>query len=260
MRWVRFQRTAWIVGSTFLMLIFFATLNAIEAQTLTTTGYSVCPVIDAVARANALPVEFLTRAIWQESGFKADATGPVTRNGERAQGIAQFMPSTAAERGLIDPLNPTKALPKSAEFFAELRDEFGNLGLAAAAYNAGPERVRLFLAGKAELPDETRKYVLAITGRTIDDWTQSVKVELPQGAQDNPVATDLLCKNVLARLRQKAELNGGRHVPRWCEFLHHPNVSMCGPVRLSIVSSSSSTSIFRSHVHFPRRHEVEAFE
>ena len=70
----------------------------------------------------------------------------MTRSGQRAQGIAQFMPGTADERGLLDPFNPVQALPKSAEFLAELRSEFGNLGLAAAAYNAGPRRVRDWLA------------------------------------------------------------------------------------------------------------------
>ena len=108
--------------------------------------------------------------IWQESRFQADAVGPVTRNGQRAQGIAQFMPGTASERRLLDPFNPVQALPKSAEFLSELRDQFGNLGLAAAAYNAGPRRVHEWLAGTGPMPQETRNYVLAITGTPVDDW------------------------------------------------------------------------------------------
>jgi len=44
------------------------------------------------------------------------------------------MPATAAERGLLDPFDPVQALPKSAEYLKELRQDFGNLGLAAAAY------------------------------------------------------------------------------------------------------------------------------
>src|SRR5205823_6421858 len=80
-----------------------------------------------------------------ESRFQPAAVGPVTRSGARAQGIAQFMPGTAAERRLLDPFDPVQALPKSAEFLRELRDQFGNLGLAAAAYNAGPRRVQDWL-------------------------------------------------------------------------------------------------------------------
>jgi hypothetical protein len=127
-------------------------------------------MIEAAARDHALPVDFFARVIWRESRFKADAVGPVTRNGQRAQGIAQFMPGTAMERRLLDPLNPVQALPKSAEFLQELRGQFGNLGLAAAAYNAGPRRVREWLDGTGPMPQETRNYVLAITGLTVEDW------------------------------------------------------------------------------------------
>ena len=108
---------------------------------------SICLLLESAARANGLPVEFFARVIWQESRFRADAVGPVTRSGKRAQGIAQFMPGTAAERNLLNPFDPIQALPKSAEFLRELRREFGNLGLAAAAYNAGPRRVREWMAG-----------------------------------------------------------------------------------------------------------------
>jgi soluble lytic murein transglycosylase-like protein len=80
------------------------------------------------------------------------------------------MPGTASERGLLDPFDPVQALPKSAEFLRELRTEFGNLGLAAAAYNAGPQRVRDWLAGRRTLPAETRNYVAAVTGISADDW------------------------------------------------------------------------------------------
>ena len=67
---------------------------------------SICLMIESAARANDLPVEYFARVIWQESRFQPDAVGPTTRNGQRAQGIAQFMPGTAAERRLLDPLDP----------------------------------------------------------------------------------------------------------------------------------------------------------
>src|SRR5262245_24900228 len=108
---------------------------------------SVCLMIESAARAHNLPLEFFARVIWQESRFQPNVVGPRTRSGDRAQGIAQFMPRTAAERGLLDPFDPVQALPKSAEFLRELADQFGNLGLAAAAYNAGPQRVRDWLSG-----------------------------------------------------------------------------------------------------------------
>ena len=131
---------------------------------------AMCLMIESAASANGLPLEFFARVIWQESRFQPDAVGPMTRNGQRAQGVAQFMPGTASERRLLDPFDPVQALPKSAEFLRELRDQFGNLGLAAAAYNAGPRRVQEWLAGSGNMPSETRNYVSAITGTSVDDW------------------------------------------------------------------------------------------
>ena len=141
-----------------------------EAARETDTREAMCLMIEAAAKANDLPLEFFARVIWQESRFQSDAVGPLTRRGERAQGIAQFMPGTASERRLLDPFDPVQALPKSAESLNELRTQFGNLGLAAAAYNAGPHRVQEWLAGSGSMPQETRNYVVAITGATVDTW------------------------------------------------------------------------------------------
>jgi len=157
-------------------------------------GDSICLMIESAARANDLPLEFFARVIWQESRFQPGAVGPRTRSGRRAQGIAQFMPGTAAERGLLDPFDPVQALPKSAEFLRELRDRFGSLGLAAAAYNAGPQRVREFIAGTRPLPAETRNYVLAITGISADDWAR--------GGKREPAAAALDCAQLTALLHQ----------------------------------------------------------
>jgi hypothetical protein len=156
---------------------------------------SLCLMIESAARAHDLPLEFFARVIWQESRFQADAVGPLTRSGGRAQGIAQFMPGTAAARGLLDPFDPVEALPKSAQFLRELRERFGNLGLAAAAYNAGPERVRGWLANTRTLPNETRTYVLAITGIPVDEWATGGAREPAQ-----PKAPD--CRQLMAMLRQ----------------------------------------------------------
>src|ERR1700733_552106 len=71
---------------------------------------SICALIDSSARAQGLPVAFLTRLIWQESNFQAGAVSPAG-----ARGIAQFMPGTASARGLADPFDPEAAIPKAAE-------------------------------------------------------------------------------------------------------------------------------------------------
>src|SRR5438445_1173346 len=136
----------------------------------TANASSICQMVESAAAANGLPVEFFARVIWQESRFRSDIVGPITRTGQRAQGIAQFMPMTAAERLLHNPFDPAQALPKSAEFLRELRAQFGNLGLAAAAYNAGPQRVQDWLAGKRRLPSETLAYVRSVTGHSAEEW------------------------------------------------------------------------------------------
>jgi hypothetical protein len=122
-------------------------------------------MVDTAAAANGLPIGFLTRIIWHESRFRPEATSP-----KGAEGVAQFMPQTAAERGLTDPRDPGQAVAHAARFLVELEARFGNLGLAAAAYNAGAARVTKWLAGEGTLPAETRNYVYLVTGRVADDW------------------------------------------------------------------------------------------
>ena len=210
-------------------------------------------MIEAAARANGLPLDFFTRVICQESRFRSDEVGPVTRSRQRAQGITQFMPGTAAERGLRDPFNPVEALPKSGKFLAELRDQFGNLGLAAAAYNAGPQRVRGFIAGLHGLPLETRNYVRKITGHPVEYWADRPQGKTTEGDEAGS-QTGLVtqpCANLVAQLKRSpariffeqreladqsrraphlrfAELQ--RRVPSWCRHLHQPKVSICGSV------------------------------
>lgn len=167
------------------------------ASAMTNTRESMCLIIESAARAHDLPLEFFARVIWQESRFQADAVGPLTRSGGRAQGIAQFMPGTASERRLLDPFDPVQALPKSAEFLSELRGQFGNLGLAAAAYNAGPRRVQEWLDGKGYMPAETRNYVVAITGSTVDDWSAAGR----DGRLGRPAPTTG-CRELMALLQR----------------------------------------------------------
>jgi hypothetical protein len=161
------------------------------------TREAICLMIESAARANDLPLEFFARVIWQESRFQSDAVGPMTRSGQHAEGIAQFMPGTASERRLLDPFDPVQALPKSAEFLSELRNQFGNLGLAAAAYNAGPRRVQEWLAGAGPMPQQTRHYVAAITGATVDDWAAAGKGgKMPDGL---PTTS---CRDLMALLKR----------------------------------------------------------
>jgi hypothetical protein len=125
----------------------------------------VCRTIGTVSEEHGLDPHFLARLIWKESLFDASAVSPAG-----AQGIAQFMPGTAALRGLADPFHPAEALDASAKYLAELAETFGNIGLAAVAYNGGEARAERFVAGTGGLPEETRDYVTAITGHGAGAW------------------------------------------------------------------------------------------
>src|SRR5580700_5934798 len=155
---------------------------------------SACRLIESSARTQSLPVAFLTRLIWQESSFRPSAISPAG-----AQGIAQFMPKTADERGLANPFDPEEAIPKSAELLADLKQRFGNLGLAAAAYNAGPARVANWLAGHGNLPAETRDYVLTITRLPVEDWIGDAVAETITGSA---ISSKLSCFQATAAIRR----------------------------------------------------------
>src|SRR6516165_7682054 len=138
---------------------------------------TVCDTLAAVAARHELPADFFIRLIWQESRFNS---GAVSFKG--AQGIAQFMPGTARQRGLENSFDPDQAIPKSAELLRDLNREFGNLGLAAAAYNAGSGRVHDWLAGRKPLPGETVAYVRLVTGRSAEEWAGRQKTAEASGA------------------------------------------------------------------------------
>lgn len=134
----------------------------------------ICRTLAQAAADNELPEEFFTRLIWQESRFDPTAVSPAG-----AQGIAQFMPKTAAARGLTNAFEPLQALQESASYLRELRTTFrGSLGLAAAAYNAGPGQVEAWLAGRRGLPFETQAYVRIITGYAAQEWASPTPPKL----------------------------------------------------------------------------------
>lgn len=123
-----------------------------------------CRTIEYFALQNDLQAAFFARLIWRESLFRPASVSP-----KGAEGIAQFMPSTARLRGLSNSFDVVQALNASSLYLSDLRSRFGNLGLAAAAYNAGEAGLTNFL-NSGRLPIETRDYVFAVTGHTVETW------------------------------------------------------------------------------------------
>jgi hypothetical protein len=176
-------------------------LSAAEEKR-TASREQICESVASAAQANDLPIAFLASLVWQESRFNPKAVSPVG-----AQGIAQFMPRIAAAFGLADPFDPLQALPASARFLRELYQQFGNLGLAAAAYNAGPKRVLDWMANRGRLPSETRTYVLNITGRPAEQWVSKID----NAAFKIPARTP--CQSLLASLPEWSSAGSGQLTP-----------------------------------------------
>jgi Transglycosylase SLT domain/D-alanyl-D-alanine carboxypeptidase len=93
------------------------------------------PILRSAARWG-VPPALMAGQLMAESGFDPDAGSPAG-----AQGIAQFMPSTAATYGLTNPWDPVAAIDAEAHLMADLLHRFGSPELALAAYNAGPAPV-----------------------------------------------------------------------------------------------------------------------
>jgi hypothetical protein len=173
------------------------------------TADDVCRTLEEAAAENALPVEFFARVIWQESRFNIHAVSP-----KGAAGIAQFMPRTASWHGLADPFDPIEALRHSAGYLRELRDRFGNLGLAVAAYNAGPGRVSAWLASHRTLPGETRNYVATVTGRTADEWASPSPPKDAEASIPRAIPCMQLANLILPPKQEQAQRIEA-HIPRW---------------------------------------------
>ncbi len=112
------------------------------------------PLLRAATHWN-VSAALLAGQLMAESNFDPNAGSPAG-----AQGIAQFMPSTAAAYGLRNPYDPIEAIDAQAHLMSDLLRQFGDPSLALAAYNAGPAPVEACDC----IPDypETQAYVSRI--------------------------------------------------------------------------------------------------
>lgn len=108
---------------------------------------------------NGIPRDMLARLLFQECRWREDIITGRTRSPVGAVGIAQFMPATAAERGL-NPLDPYASIAEAGRYLAWLRGRHGNWSEALAAYNWGTGNVARKGLGRAPL--ETRNYYTQI--------------------------------------------------------------------------------------------------
>ncbi len=114
------------------------------------------PLAQAAQRWN-VSAGLLAAQLMAESNFN-----PFARSPAGAVGIAQFMPATAKEMGLRDPLDAASSIDAQAHLMRDLLRRFGSVPLALAAYNAGPAPVAA--CGCVPPIAETRGYVARVLG------------------------------------------------------------------------------------------------
>ena len=115
------------------------------------------PLLARAAQRWNVSSALLAAQIYAESNFNPFAVSPVG-----AQGIAQFMPGTAATLGLEDAFDAEEAIDAQAHLMRDLLRRFASVPLALAAYNAGEGPVAA--CGCVPPFPETRGYVARILG------------------------------------------------------------------------------------------------
>jgi peptidoglycan DL-endopeptidase CwlO len=110
--------------------------------------------IEQAAASNGIPPSLLSALLYHESRFEP---GAVSSAG--AEGIAQFMPTTAAGMG-INPLDPAQAINGAAQLLGSYTRQFGSYSDALAAYDAGASAVERY--GGVPPYAETQAYVPAV--------------------------------------------------------------------------------------------------
>lgn len=112
--------------------------------------------IRAAASQWAVDESLIRAIIHAESAYQPEALSP-----KGAQGLMQLMPGTQQDLGVPDALDPAMNIDGGTRYLAQMLELFdGNVELASAAYNAGPDAVRRY----SGIPpfDETREYVRRI--------------------------------------------------------------------------------------------------
>lgn len=136
---------------------------------------AICRLVETAAKGHDLPVAPFTRLIWRESSLAGTAESHAG-----SAGLVPAMPKTAGPSAAPVPFDPEAAIPAAARHLVGLRDRFGNLGLAAAGYSAGPDAVARWLEGGPGLPEPTQDYVRFVSGRAVEDWRAGPSAVAPR--------------------------------------------------------------------------------
>jgi len=137
--------------------------EALPAAAKTEESGPYADLIHAAAAETGLAENLIRDVIAEESNFNPRAVSP-----KNAQGLMQLLPETAARYSVANIFDPKQNIEAGARYLKDLLTRYGgNLKLALAAYNAGPDVVDRY-AGIPPFP-ETQKYVAEITANLARD-------------------------------------------------------------------------------------------
>lgn len=123
-------------------------------------------LIQAAAERHRVDRRLVEAVIWVESGGNPTA---VSRKG--ARGLMQLMPQRSAQLGVRNPFDPRQNVSAGVRHLRALLDQFGDVTLALAAYNAGADAVRAH--GGVPPYAETEDYVRRV--RALYDGGEPLK-------------------------------------------------------------------------------------
>ncbi|RAK66558.1 lytic transglycosylase domain-containing protein [Phenylobacterium kunshanense] len=129
----------------------------VAAPAYRATPGEVARLIQESSARHSVPAQLVEAVAWQESRFNPAAVSP-----KGALGVMQLLPKTASELG-VDPSDLRGNIDGGVAYLAQQMRRFGDVRLALAAYNAGPQAVARY--GGVPPYAETQNYVRAILAR-----------------------------------------------------------------------------------------------
>ena len=167
-------------------------------QAFSATSGDMDTSFEEAAKLFDLPVNLLKAVAKTESGFDPNA---VSRSG--AMGVMQLMPQTARSLGITDPFDARQNIMGGAKYLKSTLDQFGDVTLALAAYNAGPGNVQKY--GGVPPFAETQNYV-----RKVASYMEGDDLLANQTVQTKGAVSDVVADIVkLSQMNQTASLLGG---------------------------------------------------
>jgi|SRR5882724_371534 len=175
----RNQTLGWLLGGAVLAYLVYNrdplaqfAESGVDSMTAALTGWKNVqqgpvwvPVINTTENQFGIPADLLARMAYQESSFKPEVISGLKVSRAGAAGILQMLPQYFASVNVPTPYTAADTvaqISEAAQYLQSLYAQFGDWGMALAAYNWGPTRMRQYIAGTAQMPEETANYVTRI--------------------------------------------------------------------------------------------------